>query len=157
MLTFARAHRVVRGGDMRLLKQITFLWWFQALYGPRMQLWCFRVISECSECQCHSFKTFWRTPIYIGGGLIPKMAVLSGWPQVVFIQIGSSLTSKFQNLSSDTRCTGMNVKVWNTRNKDQVPQEKQTPNTHSHTLHTHYHNLGARVRGLWYWKISLVS
>ena len=33
----------------------------------------------------------------------------------------------------------------------------KTPNTHSHTLHTHYHNLGARVRGLWYWKISLVS
>ena len=24
----------------------------------------------------------------------------------------------------DTRCTGMNVKVWNMQNKDQVPQEK---------------------------------
>ena len=61
-------------------------------------------------------------------------------------------------LDDDTRCTGMNVKVWNTWNKDQVPQENpKTPNTHSHTLHTHYHNLGARVWGLWYWKISLVS
>ena len=45
---------------MRLLKQITLFWWFPALYGPRMQLWCFRVISECSECKCPSFKTFWR-------------------------------------------------------------------------------------------------
>ena len=26
--------------------------------------------------------------------------------------------------NDDTRCTGMNVKVWNTQNKDQVPQEK---------------------------------
>ena len=58
----------------------------------------------------------------------------------------------------DMCCTGMNVKVWNTWNKDQVPQEKPwKPNTHTHTLHTHYHNLSARVRGLWYWKISLVS
>ena len=27
-------------------------------------------------------------------------------------------------IHGDTRCTGMNMKVWNTRNKDQVPQEK---------------------------------
>ena len=55
----------------------------------------------------------------------------------------------------DTHCTGMNVKVWN---KGQVPQENpKTPNTHTYTLHTHYHNLSARVWGLWYWKISLVS
>ena len=31
---------------------------------------------------------------------------------------------KIQKIPADTRCTGMNVKVWNTRNKDQVPQEK---------------------------------
>ena len=28
------------------------------------------------------------------------------------------------NYAVDSCCTGMNVKVWNTRNKDQVPQEK---------------------------------
>ena len=47
-------------------------------------------------------------------------------------------------------CTGMNMKVWN---KDQVPQENPK---HLTLTHTHYHNLGARVQGLWYWKISLV-
>ena len=87
------------GGGMRLLIRIPFFRWFLALYGPRIQLWCFRAISECSECKCPSFKTFWRTPVYIGEGLIPKMAVLSRRPQVVFVQIGSGLTSKFQNLS----------------------------------------------------------
>jgi len=37
-------------------------------------------------------------------------------------------------------------------NKDQVPQEKNLITTHTHT-----HNLGMKVWGLWYWKISLVS
>ena len=40
-----------------------------------------------------------RTPVYIGRGLIPKMAVLSGRPQVVFVRIGPGLTSNFQNSS----------------------------------------------------------
>ena len=40
-----------------------------------------------------------RTPVYIGRGLIPKMAVLSGRPQVVFVRIGPGLTSNFRNLS----------------------------------------------------------
>ena len=34
------------GGGMRLLIQITFFWWFSALDGPRIQVWCLRAISK---------------------------------------------------------------------------------------------------------------
>jgi len=45
-------------------------------------------------------------------------------------------------MNTDTHCMGMNVKVHEMQNKDQVPQEnpKYLPLTHTHT-HTHTHTL----------------
>jgi len=40
-----------------------------------------------------------RTPVYIGRALIPKMVVLSGRWQVIFVRIGPGLSSNFENLS----------------------------------------------------------
>ena len=55
---------------------------------------------------------------------------------------------------------------WYTLHGDECESVKQGSSASGNTLkhltltythYTHYHNLGARVRGLWYWKISLVS
>ena len=45
-------------------------------------------------------------------------------------------------MNTDTHCMGMNVKVHEMQNKDQVPQEnpKYLPLTHTHT-HTHTHTI----------------
>ena len=57
------------------------------------------LFQSAQNANAPHLRPFEGTPIYIGGGLIPRMAVLSGQPQMVFVQIGSSLTSNFQNLS----------------------------------------------------------
>ena len=47
-------------------------------------------------------------------------------PEVVDVTMNNEKksSSKLYEYVNDTHCMGMNVKVWNTQNKDQVPQEK---------------------------------
>ena len=82
-------------------------------------------------------RLLWR-PFHSWSFLI--IVVASSWTALICVARG--WTWKCETHESRMKCLRKNPR---------------TPNTHSHTLHTHYHNLGARVQGLWYWKISLVS